>query len=103
MTKNAFSTRIAALESELQELQASLSGSDADSGNGKVGTRAHGMQESLVQAANRIKEVLGQARDSGKKAAHTVDAKVHENPWISVLAATGVGILLGSLIFRRRG
>ena len=59
--------------------------------------------DTSIDAADRIKEALGGVRDTSKMAAHTVETKIQDHPWISVLAATGVGLLLGCLLSRRRG
>lgn len=42
-----------------------------------------------------------QAIVRGKELAHTADVYVKDNPWRTVVAAAGVGLLVGMLISRR--
>lgn len=97
MTKIDYEAKIVTLETELKKLRHALAGRDGPADDDST------TQASFAEAADRIKEALGGVRDTSKKAVHTVETKIQDHPWISVLAATGVGLLLGSLLFRRRG
>ncbi len=48
-----------------------------------------------------MKDAQAIALEKSKAAAHATDEYVHENPWRSIVAAAGVGVLIGLLIARR--
>jgi ElaB/YqjD/DUF883 family membrane-anchored ribosome-binding protein len=98
MTKIDYEAKIVTLETELRKLRHALAGRDGHADDDDSSIRAN-----FAEAADRIKEALGGVRDTSKKAAHTVETKIQDHPWISVLAATGVGLLLGCLLSKRRG
>ena len=47
------------------------------------------------------KEYQGQAMVKGKELAHTADVYVKDNPWRTVAAAAGVGLLVGVILGRK--
>jgi ElaB/YqjD/DUF883 family membrane-anchored ribosome-binding protein len=57
--------------------------------------------EQLKALQGRLKDAQTIAIEKGKAAAQASDEYVHENPWRSIVAAAGVGVLLGLLIARR--
>ena len=73
---------------------ASLTGEKAEE------MRGRGMQL-LDQAMGKGKEYQGQAVVRGKELAHTADVYVKDNPWRTVAAAAGVGLLLGVILGRK--
>ncbi len=56
--------------------------------------------EQLKALQARLKEAQDVAVEKSKAAAHATDDYVHDNPWRSIVAATGVGVLIGLLIAR---
>lgn len=72
---------------------AALTGQKADE------LRARGM-ELLDQALDKAGQYQDQAIEKSKELAHTADVYVKDNPWRTVLAAAGVGLLVGLLIRR---
>jgi ElaB/YqjD/DUF883 family membrane-anchored ribosome-binding protein len=74
---------------------ASLTGKKAEE------LRARGM-ELLDQALGKASQYQDQALEKGKELAHTADVYVKDNPWRTVLAAAGVGLLVGMVISSRR-
>ena len=57
--------------------------------------------EQLKSLQGRLKDAQALALEKSKAAAHATDEYVHENPWRSIVAAAGVGVLIGLLIARR--
>ena len=77
----------------LLQAAAALTGQKADE------LRARGM-DMLDQALGKAGQYQDQAIEKGKELAHTADVYVKDNPWRTVLAAAGVGLLVGMLIRR---
>jgi len=57
--------------------------------------------EQLKALQGRLKDAQAVAFEKSKAAALATDEFVHENPWRSIVAAAGVGVLIGLLIARR--
>jgi ElaB/YqjD/DUF883 family membrane-anchored ribosome-binding protein len=73
---------------------ASLTGGKADE------LRERGM-DLLDVALGKAGKYQDQALDKGKELAKTADVYVKDNPWRTVAAAAGVGLLLGVLLGRK--
>lgn len=69
-------------------------------GEKAVELRARALEQLKALQAH-MKGVQAAALEKSKAAAHATDEYVHENPWRSIVAATGVGIVIGLLIARR--
>ena len=59
------------------------------------------VEAKLLTAKLRLQELEGQAVEHAKAAARATDDYVHENPWVSIGTAAGVGLVIGLLIGRR--
>ena len=55
----------------------------------------------LTECVNRLTRTQRALVDGTKQAAHVTDEYVHQQPWISVGVAVGIGVLLGFLLPRR--
>lgn len=68
-------------------------------------SRVDDAKASLSGLVDSLKEELLRgwegARERGKKSVETVEHQIEQRPFISVLAAFGVGVLLGKLLDRR--
>lgn len=73
---------------------ASLTGTKADE------LRERGMRM-LDAALGKGGQYKDQAMVKGKELAHTADVYVKDNPWRTVAAAAGVGVLIGILLGRK--
>ncbi len=73
---------------------ATLTGEKADD------LRKRGM-ELLDAAMAKGSQVQGQAIEKGKELAQTADVYVKDNPWRTVAAAAGVGLLVGVILGRK--
>lgn len=77
----------------LLQAAAALTGQKADE------LRSRGM-DMLDQALGKAGQYQDQAIEKSKELARTADVYVKDNPWRTVLAAAGVGLLVGMLIRR---
>src|SRR5580765_315165 len=57
--------------------------------------------EALGRARERLGAVEEELRARAKAAASEADRYVHDNPWPVIVAAAGVGVLIGILLARR--
>ena len=94
---NSVQTDVKTLVKDAQTLltaAASLTGEKAED------MRQRGMQL-LDVALGKASQVQGQALVKGKELAHTADVYVKDNPWRTIAAAAGVGLLVGVILGRK--
>ena len=84
----------------VRDAQALLTAAAALTGEKAEEMRARGMQL-LDQALGKATQVQGQAIVKGKELAHSADVYVKDNPWRTIAAAAGVGLLLGVILGRK--
>jgi ElaB/YqjD/DUF883 family membrane-anchored ribosome-binding protein len=84
----------------VKDAQALLTAAAALTGEKAEEMRARGMQL-LDQALGKASQVQGQALVKGKELAHTADVYVKDNPWRTIAAAAGVGLLVGVILGRK--
>jgi ElaB/YqjD/DUF883 family membrane-anchored ribosome-binding protein len=84
----------------VKDAQALLTAAAALSGEKAEELRAKGMQL-LDVAMGKASQVQGQAVVKGKELAHTADVYVKDNPWRTIAAAAGVGLLVGVILGRK--
>lgn len=94
---NAVQTDVKTLVKDAQTL---LSAAAALTGEKAEDMRARGM-EMLDVALGKASQVQGQAIVKGKELAHTADVYVKDNPWRTIAAAAGVGLLVGVILGRK--
>jgi ElaB/YqjD/DUF883 family membrane-anchored ribosome-binding protein len=94
---NAVSTDVKTL---VKDAQALLTAAAALTGEKAEEMRARGMQL-LDVALGKANEVKGTALVRGKELAHTADVYVKDNPWRTIAAAAGVGLLVGVILGRK--
>jgi ElaB/YqjD/DUF883 family membrane-anchored ribosome-binding protein len=94
---NAVQTDVKTLVKDAQTL---LSAAAALTGEKAEDMRARGM-EMLDVALGKASQVQGQALVKGKELAHTADVYVKDNPWRTIAAAAGVGLLVGVILGRK--
>ncbi|UUZ55238.1 DUF883 domain-containing protein [Massilia sp. H-1] len=94
---NAVQTDVKTLVRDAQTLltaAAALTGEKADE------MRGRGMAL-LDTALGKASQYQGQALVKGKELAHTADVYVKDNPWRTIAAAVGVGLLVGVILGRK--
>jgi ElaB/YqjD/DUF883 family membrane-anchored ribosome-binding protein len=84
----------------VRDAQALLSAAASLTGKKAEELRGRGM-ELLDQALGKAGQYQDQALVKGKELAHTADVYVKDNPWRTVVAAAGVGLLVGMLLGRK--
>ncbi len=67
----------------------------------KIADARNRMQQALLDLKPRLANAEAVLRDKARAAASAADEYVHDNPWVAMGAATGVGIVIGLLIGRR--
>ncbi len=101
---NSLNGNMNAVQSDVKTLvkdaQALLTAAAALTGEKAEEMRGRGMQL-LDVALGKTNEVKGQAIVKGKELAHTADVYVKDNPWRTVAAAAGVGLLVGVILGRK--
>lgn len=85
----------------VRDAQALLSAAAALTGEKAEELRGRGM-DMLDRALGKAGSYQDQAIEKGKELAHTADVYVKDNPWRTVVAAAGVGLLVGMLISRQQ-
>jgi ElaB/YqjD/DUF883 family membrane-anchored ribosome-binding protein len=94
---NTVSTDVKTLVKDAQTL---LSAAAALTGEKAEDMRTRGM-EMLDVALGKASQVQGQAIVKGKELAQTADVYVKDNPWRTIAAAAGVGLLVGVILGRK--
>ena len=94
---NAVQTDVKTL---VKDAQALLTAAAALTGEKAEDMRARGMQL-LDVALGKASQVQGQALVKGKELAHSADVYVKDNPWRTIAAAAGVGLLVGVILGRK--
>jgi ElaB/YqjD/DUF883 family membrane-anchored ribosome-binding protein len=94
---NAVSTDVKTL---VRDAQALLTAAAALTGEKAEDMRARAMQL-LDVALGKASQVQGQALVKGKELAHNADVYVKDNPWRTIAAAAGVGLLVGVILGRK--
>lgn len=84
----------------MRDAQSLLQAAAALTGEKAEDMRARGMQM-LDVALGKASQVQGQALVKGKELASTADVYVKDNPWRTVAAAAGVGLLVGVILGRK--
>jgi ElaB/YqjD/DUF883 family membrane-anchored ribosome-binding protein len=84
----------------VRDAQALLTAAAALTGEKADEMRARGMQL-LDVALGKASQVQSQALVKGKELAATADVYVKDNPWRTIAAAAGVGLLVGVILGRK--
>ena len=84
----------------VKDAQSLLTAAAALTGEKAEDMRTRGM-ELLDVALGKASQVQGQAIVKGKELAHTADVYVKDNPWRTIAAAAGVGLLVGVILGRK--
>jgi ElaB/YqjD/DUF883 family membrane-anchored ribosome-binding protein len=84
----------------VKDAQSLLTAAAALTGEKAEELRSRGMQL-LDVALGKASQVQGQALVKGKELAHTADVYVKDNPWRTIAAAAGVGLLVGVILGRK--
>lgn len=84
----------------VKDAQALLTAAAALTGEKAEDLRARGMAM-LDVAMGKASQVQGQAMVKGKELAQTADVYVKDNPWRTIAAAAGVGLLVGVILGRK--
>lgn len=95
---------LAAVQTDVKTLvkdaQALLLAAAALTGEKADDMRARGMA-ALDSALTKATAIQGQAVVKGKELAHNADVYVKDNPWRTIAAAAGVGLLVGVILGRK--
>lgn len=94
---NAVQTDVKTLVRDAQTL---LTAAAALTGEKAEEMRGRGMAL-LDTALGKASQYQGQAIVKGKELAHTADVYVKDNPWRTIAAAAGVGLVVGVLLGRK--
>ncbi|MEI7970104.1 MAG: DUF883 family protein [Betaproteobacteria bacterium] len=84
----------------LAEAEDLLRRAGSETGEKALDLRAQ-LEDKLLAARQRIKEVEAQTLDRAKAAARATDDYVHDHPWTAIAVAAGVGFVAGLLMNRR--
>ena len=103
-TSNAVNGAISNAQTDVKSLvkdaQTLLTAAAALTGEKAEDLRSRGMAM-LDVAMGKAGQVQGQAMVKGKELAQTADVYVKDNPWRTIAAAAGVGLLVGVILGRK--
>jgi ElaB/YqjD/DUF883 family membrane-anchored ribosome-binding protein len=91
---------MADLQAVVRDTENLLKATAGDASERAAKARAHA-EESLHKARARMSELEHDLAARTREAAQKTNAYVHDNPWPSIGAAAGIGLLVGLLIGRR--
>ncbi|MDP3668715.1 MAG: DUF883 family protein [Telluria sp.] len=101
---SALNGNLSAVQTDVKTLvkdaQTLLQAAAALTGEKAEEMRGRGMHL-LDVALDKASQVQGQAIVKGKELAHTADVYVKDNPWRTIAAAAGVGLLVGVILGRK--
>jgi ElaB/YqjD/DUF883 family membrane-anchored ribosome-binding protein len=67
----------------------------ANAGGEKAGALRDSVEQSLVMAKDRLRQLQQAATEGTQAAAQATDDYVHENPWQAIGIAAGLGAVIG--------
>ena len=97
---SAFSNARSDVKTLVKDAQALLTAAAALTGEKAEELRSHGMRM-LDVAMGKASHVQDQTLVKGKELAHTADVYVKDNPWRTIAAAAGIGLLVGVILGRK--
>lgn len=100
MLENNISTVNNDVKTLVKDAQALFSAATALTGEKAEELRGRGMR-ALDTALSKAHEAQQSALEASKEIAKSADGYVKENPWRSIAAAAGIGLLIGVIIGRR--
>lgn len=100
MLENNLTTVNNDVKTLVKDAQALLTAAASLTGEKAEEVRVRGMK-ALDGALAKAQEVQATAIVKGKEAAASTDAYVKENPWRSIAAAAGIGLLVGVILGRK--
>ena len=74
----------------------------AEVGGEKAATLRGAVEENLVAAKARLRDLQGSAAETASAALRDADDYVRENPWAAVGIAAAAGVIIGLMIGSRR-
>ncbi len=92
------------LKNDLQDIATDIEEllkATAGHGGERVAAARDRIESTLRQARAAARDVGAEVTERAKRAARDADHYVHDHPWTTVGAATGVGFLIGYLMGRR--
>lgn len=98
---------MAASDKELEKLRKDLNDLKAqfkemaDEGGGVVDSARAALMAEAEKLVDSLKDVGASAAHKGEELIHSAEDKISDNPWVSVLATLGVGIVIGMMLRRR--
>lgn len=91
---------VADLKSVIADAEDMLKLSAGQAGDEAVKLRER-MQARLISTKERLADLQHAAIEKAREAGHAADDFVHEQPWLVIGVAAGVGLVVGLLIGRR--
>jgi ElaB/YqjD/DUF883 family membrane-anchored ribosome-binding protein len=86
------------LRADMKDILSALHGKARDS----VETAKESLRESAAERGDQVREAARAVGRSCQQAFEDYAAKIGERPFVSLLAALGVGVILGGVLLRRR-
>ncbi|MBI5016750.1 MAG: DUF883 family protein [Deltaproteobacteria bacterium] len=104
MADTGLDKELDALRADMTKLRGDLAGL-AEAVKEAGGRKVEGARDSLSDLVEGLREelksALDLARDRSKRSVESVEHTIEEKPFLSLLTAFGVGVLLGKLLDRR--
>jgi ElaB/YqjD/DUF883 family membrane-anchored ribosome-binding protein len=88
------------LRAVVRDAEALLRSTEGQAGEKVDEIRAR-VEEALGNARSRLQDAGADVEEKARTAARSTDTYVHENPWVAIAVAAGIGFVLG-LAGRRR-
>ena len=104
MAEKELQAELEQMRADMEKLRADFSGVAAAlkaAGKAEAASVKEHAHELMENAEEEIKRLLCVLRDKSKQGAEAVEHKVAEHPFITLVAAFGVGFLLAKLIDRK--
>lgn len=104
MAETDLNKEIQTLREDVAKLRADLSGVAGalkDLGKGRVEEAKSTLTELAEALREELRKGMEGARSRGKRSVETVEEQIEQRPLLALLAAFGVGIVLGKILDRR--
>lgn len=88
------------LRKDLDALKAQLSVLSED-GSDLLASARRKLEAEADRLVANLKDASSTAAKKGEEIIHQAEGKISENPWVSVAATLGVGVIIGMMLRRR--